>query len=148
MSTNQIIRTGAYALLTSGPRIVLIRKARGPYTGMWGLPGGGIEFGETPETALRREIEEETGLVTIPHPVLVGDLTATESHPDMPDTEIHLLGFLFRVELDTEFEVRAEPDGSDSLGARWFSLNEVETLEISNFAGCGVDRWIAERKKK
>lgn len=54
---------GVYALLLSRPgHIVLVKKARGPYTGMLDLPGGAPEKGETGAQTAVREVEEETGL--------------------------------------------------------------------------------------
>ena len=35
----------------------------GPSEGLWSLPGGSIEAGETAEDAARREVSEETGLI-------------------------------------------------------------------------------------
>ena len=42
--------------------ILLIRRAFAPSQGMWTLPGGRLETGETHEQAIRREIEEELAL--------------------------------------------------------------------------------------
>lgn len=53
---------GAYGLALVDGRVLLIRKVKGPYTGSWDLPGGGIEHGESPADAVRREFVEETGL--------------------------------------------------------------------------------------
>ena len=53
---------GVYAIIRQNRKFLLIKKARGPYTGMFDLPGGKIEFGETPEQTLVREVAEETGL--------------------------------------------------------------------------------------
>ena len=59
---NEISRFGAYGILLRDSAILLTRKKSGPYKGLWDLPGGGIEFGETPEEALKRELLEESAL--------------------------------------------------------------------------------------
>jgi ADP-ribose pyrophosphatase YjhB (NUDIX family) len=43
-------------------KILLVRRARSPAKGLWSLPGGRVEFGETLYAALHREIDEETAL--------------------------------------------------------------------------------------
>ena len=42
--------------------VLLVRRARAPARGVYTLPGGRVEFGETLAIALKREIMEETGL--------------------------------------------------------------------------------------
>ena len=43
-------------------RLLLVRRARSPAKGLYSLPGGRVEFGETLHAALHREVDEETGL--------------------------------------------------------------------------------------
>ncbi|MEW9336798.1 NUDIX hydrolase [Streptomyces tanashiensis] len=58
-------RISAYAVAVEDDRMLLIRlsDASPVFTpGLWHLPGGGIDPGEQPVTALARELQEETGL--------------------------------------------------------------------------------------
>jgi ADP-ribose pyrophosphatase YjhB (NUDIX family) len=43
-------------------KVLLVRRARSPAKGFYSLPGGRVEFGETLQAALHREVAEETGL--------------------------------------------------------------------------------------
>ena len=43
-------------------KVVLVRRKNPPYQGMFALPGGFVEIGETTENAVLRELREETGL--------------------------------------------------------------------------------------
>src|SRR5262245_12986212 len=43
--------------------VLLIERGRPPWRGLWSLPGGGIEAGESASEAALRELKEETGII-------------------------------------------------------------------------------------
>jgi 8-oxo-dGTP diphosphatase len=43
-------------------KLLLVRRARSPAKGLYSLPGGRVEFGETLHAAVHREVDEETAL--------------------------------------------------------------------------------------
>jgi len=64
-------------------RLLLVRRRRMPEAEHWGLPGGKVDFGETLQAAVTREIAEELGVEIVIDELLclVGVLTAARARP-------------------------------------------------------------------
>ncbi len=100
---------GVYAVIldAAGERILLIKKRRGPYTGLLDLPGGTIEAEELLEEALRREVLEETGCVVV-------SLEQLRTESIIYKTLKHI-GILYKAVVMGD--PRIDGDGQDSDGA-------------------------------
>ena len=104
--------------------VLLVQERKAVNHGLWNLPGGHLEPGETVQDGARREAREETGLeVTLLS--LVGIYT-TLRPPDY-----HAIRYVFRADYD-EGEAIA---GDDILAARWFSPADLAMLPDAQMAG-------------
>lgn len=135
-------RVAAYALLHREGRVLLSRLAPKVRFRGWTLPGGGVDHGEHPREALRREIYEEAGLHAEPGPILdVYSTHFTGARPDGVVEDYHGIGLIFDADLLPE-SVGVEPsvvevDGSTDLAA-WFTLDEAAKLSLTGAARHGL----------
>ena len=65
LAGTDMLLVSAVALIDRDGRVLLAKRPESkPMAGLWEFPGGKIEPGETPETALIRELDEELGINT------------------------------------------------------------------------------------
>ena len=101
-------------------RLLLIKRGHAPGAGLWSLPGGRIEPGETDAEALVREMREETGLV-----IEAGQLIGTVRRPAQDGGLLDIRDYAATV---TGGTLRA---GDDAADARWVAVSELEILPIT-----------------
>jgi 8-oxo-dGTP diphosphatase len=132
---NRISHLGVYALINVQNQVALILKSRGPYTGSWDLPGGKIEFGESPLQALSREVQEEVGLrVLTATPLDIPSIWVVFNNESGEATELHHLGIIFTCEVSAPEKLRGTGDDQDVSESRWFSLAEARDLKLTPLA--------------
>lgn len=126
---------GCYGLLMEGNKILLIKKKTGPYDGLLDLPGGSLDFGETPEATLKREFMEETGLDITKYELYDANSVKVEWKYDT-DTNImvHHVGIFYKI-LDYKNEIKKniniDSKNDDSLGAEFYEISKLKKEEVS-----------------
>ena len=130
---------GSYGIITNNKQIILIKKARGGYTGLLDLPGGGIEHTENPEETLKREIMEEVGISIDNHKLLtILSNNITGNIRDNYYEDLHHIGIIYLIKAIDE-NIKTEPDGIDSNGANWYQINDIKINELTPFAKYAVE---------
>jgi 8-oxo-dGTP diphosphatase len=135
-------RVAAYALVRRGDQILMSHLSpRVPFDG-WTLPGGGVDHGESPRAALRREVHEETGLDVTPGRVLdVYSHHFTGRSPRGVLEDFHGLGLIYEAELEpSSYDVEprvVEVDGSTDRCA-WVDVTEAARLPLTGAARFGL----------
>jgi 8-oxo-dGTP diphosphatase len=110
----------AVALADGEGRILLQQRAAGrAMAGLWEFPGGKVEEGETPETALVREIEEELGVALDPADLKPSCFASAA----VGDQHMILLLYLCRT-------WRGEPAPLDAAALRWVTTPEMRGLPM------------------
>lgn len=123
---------GIYGLIEENGRILVIRKSRGPYRGLFDLPGGRPLHGEDLLTALTREIEEETG-INAKKFSFFGNFSHLVPYQDDGGRlmELYHVALVYRVEtMDVEnldHKIMAE----DVEGSLWLDIYRLKVTECS-----------------
>ena len=109
------------AVVTDGQgRLLMIKRGHEPGAGLWSIPGGRIEPGETDAEALVREMLKETGLT-----VEVGQLIGSVQRPGLNGAVIDISDYAATVTGGT-----LRP-GDDAAEARWVDIQDLGSLEIT-----------------
>lgn len=124
------MRVAAYAVIVDDEERVLLAHWNEGRRAAWTMPGGGIEAGEEPEHAARREVLEETGYrVEIEELLGIHSRVIPASHriPDGAEGPLHTLRIVYRARV-TGGHLRNEVGGSTDR-AEWFPLPAVDALQ-------------------
>jgi 8-oxo-dGTP diphosphatase len=131
------LRYGASIAVFKGNAILLVKRARAPWRGLWSLPGGRLKAGEHPSEAALRELEEEAGITAEVEGHLDTVEIAAEGDGGGPLT--YRLDVFFG-----RYGAGALRARSDAAEARWVAVGDLENLGLTEGTAALIRR-AAER---
>jgi len=133
MTTHVIDCVGAVIKDGAG-RLLLIKRGHEPGKGLWSIPGGRIEPGESDEAALVREVREETGLVVVPGP-LIGSVRRPAGSAGGPGRVLDIRDYAAEVTGGTLVP------GDDADDAIWAAPADLDSLPLTDGLLAALRSW-------
>lgn len=130
-------RLGVSGLVVTGQEVLLVKRKKQPAKGLWSLPGGSLEFGETLKEAACREVLEETGL----H---INSLEFIEL-VEVTSPDFHFVIAVHAARLDKKVEPKA---GDDAEEAIWYDISMLGTLDEQALITPGTAKRIKRLSKE
>ncbi len=119
----EVAAVGAIAI-DSG-RILLIRRGHPPSAGLWSLPGGRVEPGESDADAVRREVAEETGL-----DVEVGPLAGEVVRPGVGDVVYRIRDYVVAIVGGATSAAPVAGDDADDVA--WVAIDRLGERDLTD----------------
>ncbi|MBW2991867.1 NUDIX hydrolase [Candidatus Woesearchaeota archaeon] len=120
MNNEKKVRATAGAVIVKDGKMLLAKRNTEPFKDYWCLPGGHIDFGESAEEAIVREVKEETGLNFKPN--FLGYIDEI-----IPEIDWHGVGLVFYGEAEGEESF----DEEEIKELKWFDINEAANMKLA-----------------
>lgn len=137
-------KVAVVARVTEGDHVLLVRRRMAPEAGKWALPGGFMDAGEMPEPALRRELQEETGLE-----VEIGALLGSFALTDANDKVVGIVLAYEATIPGSPLHADGLPQGvagDDAGEATWWPAEELPTEIAFDSTRLLLAEWVARRR--
>lgn len=115
---------GALAVVLQDNHVLLVQRGKQPDAGLWGFPGGHVEWGETALEAARRELLEETGVSATPLHYLTNFDLLRRDEEGLTTVHYLLVGVMCR------FESGKPAPADDAADARWVPVDTIRAGDL------------------
>lgn len=135
-------RLAAYAVVRGAEGVLLTELSENTSrAGLWVLPGGGVEPGETPDAAVLREVWEESGQEITLGPLV--DVSTTHRVGEFRGglEDFHAVRMIFSATCETPRPLVVHDVGGSTGRAAWFSAEDITAEPVPRVSG-GVAPWV------